>query len=166
MNLLEIPLFTRVRQSHAIEHATIHLLSARDPSLRLVGRSDDKGFFIYGSVSTEMVKHAAEEALKRLQRGEAYLAIHPNCGTNIATAGMLAAVAALAASAGHRRSFFWDRLPSAITATTLALLLAQPLGYLLQARVTTLARVGDVRIREISRIDNGYVAIHQVVLER
>ncbi|MCC7355545.1 MAG: hypothetical protein IT330_17535 [Anaerolineae bacterium] len=166
MNLLEFPIFARMRQSHAIEHATVHLLSQRDPSLRLVGRSDDKGFYIYGLVSTEMVRHAAEEALRRLQAGEAYLAIHPNCGTNIAAAGTLAGLAALLASAGRRRSFFWDRLPSAITAATLALFLAQPLGYLLQARVTTLAQVEGVRIGQITRQDNGYLVMHQVNLER
>lgn len=166
MKLFQLPLFTHTRQTHAVEHATIHLLSQRDPSLRLVGRSTRRSFFIYGQVPTEMLKSAVEEALRRLQAGEVELAIHPNCGTNLFTAGILAGLAALLASMGRRRSFFWDRLPSAIVAATAALFFAQPLGFLLQERVTTLARVADVRIGRITRLGRGPLTVHQVDLVR
>src|SRR5260370_39939288 len=72
----------RIRQNHALEHATITILSGMVPDLRVSARSSSSGFIILGDVDLGLLRRALDEALRRLQAGEAELAIHPNCGTN------------------------------------------------------------------------------------
>jgi hypothetical protein len=82
-------IIARTRRSHAMEHATIHLLNRRLATTQLAGFSTPYGFYVLGHVSTQDMQSAATEALARLKRGERQLAIHPRCGTNIVTAGTL-----------------------------------------------------------------------------
>ena len=160
-----MPLIARVRRYHAVEHATIHVLSTRDPYLQLVGRTGLAGFTLYGWVRTEEVASAVAEALDRLRAGEYHLAIHPHCGTNLAVGGMLAGLAAFAAMIFPRRSKWrLTRLPDVMLATMVALLVAQPLGLILQARVTTSPEVGGMFVRQISRRQWGRLVIHEVAL--
>lgn len=165
MNVLELEPIVRIRQSHALEHATIHLLTRSDPTLRLVGRSTSKGFYIYGPVETRALGDAASEALARLQAGESDLAIHPRCGTGIATAGVLAGLAAFVVLRARRKPSLSD-LPSVLTATTLAVMVSQPLGLKMQQKVTTTPELQGVRISEVRRQESGQMIIHQVRLER
>ena len=88
----------RTRQHHAIEHATIHLLTARFPGQRFSGLSDAFGFTIYADVDEMDLRRAVDDAILRMRAGEAGLAIHPNCGTNLATSALLATGAALIGS--------------------------------------------------------------------
>ena len=74
----------RIRQNHALEHATITILSGMVPDLRVSARSSSNGFIVFGDVDLGMLRRALDEALRRLQAGETELAIHPNCGTNLA----------------------------------------------------------------------------------
>ena len=74
---LNRPPFSRVRRNHGLEHATIHVLSERYPNTTFIGRSDGKGFYIYGQVATDVLRAAVNEALTRLRNGEHSLAIHP-----------------------------------------------------------------------------------------
>jgi Domain of unknown function (DUF6391) len=83
-------LINSVRRNHALEHATISILLTRLGPMRIVGRAVSDGFYIYGDVSADRLREFADEALSRLQRGEAHLAVSPLCGTNIAVAGVLA----------------------------------------------------------------------------
>ena len=77
MSILENELVRRIRQHHAIEHATITLLMRRNPNLPLVGgRSNHRGFYVYGQGATSALEAAAGEALARLQAGEVGLAVH------------------------------------------------------------------------------------------
>jgi hypothetical protein len=154
----------RIRSNHAMEHATIHMLASRIPNLTIAGRADNKGFFLYGEVSTEAVRAAAEEALTRLQSGEAHLAVHPRCGTNLAVAGLLTGLSSLVVTAGRPQSML-DRLPRMILATTLAVLAAQPLGLVVQEKVTTSPKQDGVRIAGIRREKLGKMTIHRVLLE-
>src|SRR5579883_605184 len=73
----------RIRQNHALQHATITVLSRMVPDLRVSARSSSTGFIIFGDVDLGQLRRAVDEALARLQAGEAELAIHPNCGTNL-----------------------------------------------------------------------------------
>ncbi|HLF08319.1 MAG TPA: DUF6391 domain-containing protein [Dehalococcoidia bacterium] len=126
--------FGDVRRNHALEHATVSLLLSRlGPNLRLVGRASGDGFFIYGSVPSEVLSQCAQEGLARLQRGEGYWAVTPLCGTNIATAGVLTALASLAVAGNGQKG----RLGTAIAAAMLAVTAAQPLGRLIQQHLTT-----------------------------
>jgi hypothetical protein len=144
----------RTRQNHAVEHATISLLMHYQRNLQLVaGRSNHRGFYVFGHVDTAALTSATTEALSRLQRGDAYLALHPNCGTNLVTTGTLAGVAAFltTATSRRRRASWLDQLPLAIMATIAAMIVGRPLGMQLQRHVTTLADVRDLRVGAISR---------------
>lgn len=122
-----------VRRNHALEHATVSLLLSRlGPSLRLIGRASGDGFFIYGEVPHDLLAECAEEGLLRLKRGEAFWAVTPLCGTNIATAGVLAALSILVATNGQK-----DRFGRGIMAGIVGVTLAQPIGRLIQEHLTT-----------------------------
>jgi ABC-type phosphate/phosphonate transport system permease subunit len=152
-----------LRQHHAIEHATVTLLARHAPDAQMVARSDLLGFIVYGSVDTALLQATAEEALARLQAGEAALAVHPNCGTNLVAAGMLSGIAALVAGSGRTRSL-WDRVPSAILGATLALIVAAPLGRWAQANITTTSQVQGLRITSVVRIADAPVVRHRVAV--
>ena len=133
-------LVQRTRQHHAIEHATIHILSARVPGQRFSGLSDPLGFTIFGDVDELTLRQAVGDAMLRLQAGEASLAIHPNCGTNLATTSVLATTAAMVGMTG-RRSWL-DKFMLTMLLMFPALVIARPLGTRLQ-HYTTTANVND-----------------------
>lgn len=139
-----------VRRNHALEHATVAVLLARHGPTRLAGRASVDGFLILGDVDTDELHACALEALRRLQAGQATLAVSPLCGTNIAVAAFVAAAAATAVLAsGPARA----RFPNAFVAAVLGVIAAQPLGRLVQERVTTsphLATVSVVGTRTIA----------------
>ncbi len=165
MGFFESPLITKIRRNHGLEHATIHILSRRNTNLSLVGRSDWNGFTLYGPIDTIEVKQAASEALDRLRRGEANLAIHPRCGTMLATTGLLTAVAAFFAislDGGPSGRFRWRSIPGAILAATGAAILAQPLGIVFQKRYTTSGEPGNLEIKSVSVTSEAGVIKHRV----
>jgi hypothetical protein len=141
----------------------VTLIGRRAPGTQVVARSDLQGFMVYGSVETAILRGTAEEALARLQAGELALAVHPNCGTNLATAGILSGLAAFVAGSGRNRSL-WDRVPSAILGATLALIIAAPLGHWVQANITTTDRVCGLRITSVTRLAGGPVVRHRVTI--
>jgi len=164
MSLFKLPVISRIRRNHGLEHATINVLIQRNPHLSLVGRSDWKGFLIVGEVETEDVESAAREAFSRLQAGESQLALHPRCGTMLATTGVLSGMAAFfTIGIGRSRSRFrWANLPEALIAATFAALVAQPLGFLLQQYVTTSDDVSQVPIARIYKKRGGPVPVHRI----
>jgi hypothetical protein len=148
--------FGNVRRNHALEHATVQLLLARlGPELRLVGRASNDGFIIYGRVPPDALAECAQEGLKRLQEGEAYWAVTPLCGTNIATAGIMSCLAALAVSGISSGSKTKDRIGNSIAASVVAVALAQPVGRLLQEHLTTSPDLNDTEILSIESREDG-----------
>lgn len=156
---------SRVRRNHGLEHATLHVLSAKYPHTPLAGHSDMGGFWLLGDVSTEDLRDAVDEALRRMQQGEHSLAVHPNCGTNFVAAGTLAGAAAWLGMVGSGRSSRdrVERLPLVIGLATLALIFGQPLGLALQANVTTSGYPGLLRVTEILITQRGTMRAHRVV---
>src|SRR5215813_5457605 len=138
-----------VRENHALEHATIVLLSKRFPETRFSGVSFASGFFVFGDVPTEAVLPAAENALQRLRGGEPEMAIHERCGTNLAVAGMLTGLSAMTV-AKMRKPF--NTLNNVILASTAALVLSRPLGLLVQRHVTTRTPGATMRIIGVKRL--------------
>src|SRR5258708_35557539 len=67
----------RIRQNHALEHATITILSGIVPDLRISARSSSRGFIIFGDVDLGQLRRALDEALHRLQAGGEEYTIHP-----------------------------------------------------------------------------------------
>lgn len=153
-------LLNSVRRNHALEHATIAILLNRLGQMRVIGRATQDGFYIYGNVPTERLREFADEALARLQRGEANLAVSPLCGTNLVVAGVLAGVGSyLAVDSGRSRL---GGLAGAITLATLGVLAAQPLGRLVQKHYTTSPDLEDVRIVSVERIGGDSSTLHKV----
>ena len=150
------------RQHHALEHATIHQLTARNPHVRVAGYSDPLGFTLIGVVSEEQVHSAVDDALLRLQAGEAHWAIHPNCGTNLVTSGLLVTLAALLGNS--LRQHWLDRFTTALLLVIPALIWSRPLGNHLQ-QYTTLAQVADRRVTTIYPVSLGNVHGFRIVLK-
>jgi len=162
--LLELPVISRIRRNHGLEHATLHVLEKNLPRTMLVGHSDMGGFWIIGDVPTEILQSAVNEALDRLRAGESQLAIHPNCGTNYATAGALAGItgAAVMLGAGKRWEDKLSRFPLAAALATLAMIFSQPLGLSLQRAVTTSGNPGTLEVTEITCQKQGRLTFHRV----
>lgn len=161
---LDAPIIRRIRRNHALEHATIHMMSHRTQKLSLVGRSDSRGIMLIGDVPTELVCECANEALRRLRNGEHDLAIHSNCGTNMVTTAALGAAATLAALLGSQPGWRGRRrrLPLIAVGIMAAVAVGKPLGLKIQERVTTLADIGDMRILEIRRVQIAGLTVHRI----
>lgn len=164
-SVLENPVISRIRRNHGLEHATLHVLSQRHPGLPLAGHSDMRGFWILGDVSTEEVQSAVQEAMQRMVAGENNLAVHPNCGTNFVTSGILASLAAFVAMFGAGRRFRdrLERLPLMASMATVALIISQPLGLLLQERVTTSSDVSALQVIQILPSQRKSMKAHHVL---
>ena len=148
-----------VRQNHALEHATIVLLSRAYPDVRLAGISFAAGFFVFGAVPTEAVTPAAEQALHRLRGGEPEMAIHERCGTNLAVAGILTGLSAMSVARLRRP---YNSLNNVILASTAALVLARPLGLLVQKYVTTRTPNDSMRVTGVRALNLFGVPAHFV----
>ncbi len=157
--------FSRVRRNHALEHATLQVLAEKKPGIHLAGYSTFNGFWVLGQVDIEDLQRAIEEAQQRLRGGERRLAIHPNCGTNFAFAGLMAGAAAWLAMLGSgdslRRKL--DRLPLVTSLVTLVLILTYPLGARIQEKVTTDANLGDLHVVRIDCFEQQTMPMHRIV---
>jgi hypothetical protein len=162
MLVLLTDLVRRTRQHHAIEHATLHMLAARLPRQHFSALSDPLGFTIYGEVDEADLRRAVGDALLRLQAGETMLAIHPNCGTNLAVTGSLVTLVALLTGGGRRKLI--ERFSTALIFVLPTLVWSRPLGYHLQT-YTTMAEVSDRWVAEIRPINIGTMKAHRVLFE-
>jgi hypothetical protein len=148
MELGDLLMGRRIRQNHALEHATVSILSAHTPGLAVSARANHHGFTIFADLDLEAVRRASAEALTRMRAGERELAIHPNCGTNLAVgtsvmlAGWLFALMTLRPRA---------RVASAAIGSVAGFASARPLGSVVQRHITTLPEVDDLRIIAIRR---------------
>jgi len=149
--LLEIPVIRRTRRVHGLEHATLTILAARLRNLQIAGHSDGGGFYLIGDAPTPMIEAAAHEALRRMRNGECGLAVHPNCGTNLVTTGLLVTLVAMLGTAGTSKLRFWDRLPLIMIGVMLVLVYSPPLGMNLQRCFTTNGDPGDLAIISVRR---------------
>jgi hypothetical protein len=102
-------------------------------------------------VPTEAVEKAVAEALRRMRNGEHHLAVHPNCGTNLLTTGLLVSLVGLIGMAGSSRRDSFNRLPMVMLAMMFAVLYSQPLGMNLQRYFTTEGDPGDLDIVQVTR---------------
>ena len=156
----------RTRRNHAIEHATVHLLTARRPC-NVAARADSGGFYLYGDVDTAELRAAVIEAIARLKT-EPGLAVHPRCGTNLVVGGLLAGLASLAAvlsaSAEEQRAGPWSLLPRLLLAGTAAAVVSQPAGPWVQRRLVTRPDVAGVRVAAVTVQERGRHRLHRVEL--
>ncbi len=147
--ILDFPLVKRVRQNHAYEHATIHMLNRQNYILS--GRASLGGFVVMGDVPTEKVSAAAEEALSRLRQGQKQWALHPNCGTNLVTGGLISTMVAAIGFMGTNRKSAWERFPIIMLAMMASALYATPIGMVVQEHITTESDPGDMQLVRVKR---------------
>src|SRR5215469_418271 len=148
MNLDSLLFTRRVRQNHALEHATFTILARMVPNLNASARSNGDGFIIFGNVDLELLRRALDEALARLQAGEAELAIHPNCGTNLAVGISLITLGTLLGLTSNRTR---TRIVTAAASSVTGWAAARPLGEYVQRHFTTLPDLRGVRVVSITR---------------
>jgi len=154
-------ILSRTRRNHALEHATINLLSRRHPGAHLVGVSGPLGFTLYSNLGAETVIPATRTALTALQSGNSDLAVHENCGTNLVISAALTTLATLlglryspvasGSVQSRRRAWgnFLERLPQVILLNAMALTTAVPVARWVQANVTTDPAVEDLEIASV-----------------
>jgi hypothetical protein len=167
-SLLDLGPVSLVRRNHGLEHATLNLLAKKLPGAAFSGHSDTKGFWVAGSISTDLLLETVQEALKRMKDGEHGLAVHPNCGTNLVTSGVLAGTLAWLGMLGTGNNFKkkFDRWPLIVLLVTGALIVAQPLGPKVQEKVTTSGTPGNLVVKQIVRYernDPGKPVLHRVM---
>lgn len=163
-SLLELPLIGSTRKNHALEHATLHVLAAKYPDRMMGGHSNPTGFFIVGDVPLEAVADASTEALRRLRAGETQLAIHPGCGTNLATSALVGATLGWFIMRGARSNAGrLMRLPVALMLATAGVLFSRPLGPILQQQITTDANPGALQVTDVRASMRGRITAHRVL---
>jgi len=160
-----IGMISRIRRNHALEHATIHVLTSRRPKTPLIARSDSRGFFLYTDLPMSDVEEGVQLALKRLRAGEHQLAVHPNCGTNLLTAGILSAMGVYVSLQGLENQSAKNRIqrfPLAILGAILGLILARPIGAQLQQYVTTKSEPGPLGIVAVQSLQSGIKNLYRI----
>lgn len=144
-------ILSHIRKNHAMEHATITLLSEAMPRVSFSGYSFIKGFWIMGKAELQDVQKAAEMAHARLINGERKLAIHPGCGTNIAVTGLCTAAAAMLTTLGESDDDTpMERFSAFTTAGMIGALAGRPLGPKVQKHITTDPDVRNLSIVSIT----------------
>ena len=162
--ILDLPYVLETRRNHALEHATLHMLATKYPHRSMAGHSNPTGFFILGDFPTDEIAWAVNEAMTRLRAGESKLAIHAGCGTNLATAVLLSATLAWFVLRGAKSTFGRIlRAPFAAVFALFGLVLSQPLGPVIQQRITTEANIGDLKLVEVRQTMRGHVTAHRVI---
>ncbi len=128
------------------------------------GFENPTGFFILGNLPTDEVQSAVTQALTRLRAGERELAIHAGCGTNLATSALLAGTFAWFILRGGKSAFGrMLRLPFAFTFALVGLAVSQPLGPVIQAKITTDADMGNLQVVEVRPTLRGRITAHRVI---
>ena len=139
------------RRNHGLEHATLNLLAKKQPGV-FTGHSDHRGFWIIGNVSTDLLLETVREALERMKAGEKSLAIHQNCGTNFVTTGLVAGsmtwlFTLVGANSFKKRMNRWSTL---VMVSTIAAVLAHPLGFKMQEKQLVLISCIDNLVKGAS----------------
>ena len=164
--------FIIIRQVHALEHATVWMLSDSTftnnklstnylsaDNETIGGLSTEKGFYLYGEIDPLKLKNAITSALIRLQQGEWNLALHPRCGTNSSVAMVLTMGMAMTAHLTLPREPIHQFIGIGL-ASLAASCLAPNLGIYVQRYLTT-AIPFNLRLKKITKItdksgDSGY----------
>src|SRR2546429_8526293 len=148
MSIANLWFSQRVRRNRALEHATITILSGMKPDLSISARPSAVGFTIFGDVDLELLRRAMDEALRRLQAGEAKLAIHPNSGTNITVGFCLITLGAFVGLCSNQSR---TRVGLAAALSMAGLIATRPVGEYLQRHFMTSLDLTGVRVTEIAR---------------
>ncbi len=156
--------FVIVRQVHALEHATVWILSGLTDFSKsqlttsylsadnetIGGLSTEKGFYLYGEIDPLKLRRAVTSALTRLQQGEWNLALHPRCGTNSSVAMLLTAGMTMTAHLTLPREPIHQFIGLGL-ATLAANYLAPDIGIYVQKYITT-AIPFNLQLKNITKV--------------
>lgn len=145
--ILDFAPIRKIRRNHGLEHATVHMAQRKQKDLRVSGWSSPFGFILLHNAPADVMETAAHDALKRMKNGEAGLAVHPNCGTNLIATGVLTTLVGVVFLWRHRLT--GARLQRALFFMILAVMAGQPLGMSLQKNFTTDGDPGDMQINNV-----------------
>ena len=163
---LMLGLLREIRSQHGREHATVAVLLERGISPPLAGNATPGGFLVYSRASTEDVREAAEEALRRLQSGQHGLAVSPYCGTNILVAALIALIVT-SVLRGRSKSVM-KGMSSMMLGIMVALTFRRRVGELVQEHLTTLPDSDGVSVRQsqmpADRRDDRPLGWHRTIL--
>jgi hypothetical protein len=150
----------RLRRNHALEHATVNLVSQRYPGIQIVGFSDPLGFSLYTALSTEKIEPLVRDALASLKAGHRQLALHDNCGTNVVVTALLTTIATLLGFGKRTKRplrRLVRRLPYAVLLNTMALFAAPSAAHWVQSNLTTDPHLENVEITGVNTDHKGGV---------
>lgn len=136
----------RMRQNHALEHATINILQQRHRVTGVVGMPAEDGFHIRGRVNPETVISATQEAIRRLRKGERELARSRRCPTSLAATQLFLAVTFLIIVLAIWREF---TVPPIMIALLAGALLGPPVSPVLQRLLLIDPNPGALQFRDI-----------------
>ncbi|SHJ75636.1 hypothetical protein SAMN02745912_00951 [Paramaledivibacter caminithermalis DSM 15212] len=155
MNILTIPwqIFKiasnkQIRRNHSLEHATVNVLEERyGKTLKIGGLAYSNGFSLSGPdlPSPYEVLDAAREGIYRMTKGETSLALHPRCGTSIATSTFLLSLGFIIVLSFSQHL----SLLNIAIVFILANIIAKPLGLTVQKFFTTHADISNMSIIDI-----------------
>src|SRR5690606_14653550 len=89
--------------------------------------------------------------LSRLRKGQKQLALHPNCGTNLVTGGLISTMVAALGFMGTNRKSAWERFPVIMLAMMASAIYATPIGMVVQEHITTEGDPGDMQLVRVKR---------------
>ena len=156
--------FVVIRQVHALEHATVWMLSnsvdfektklssnyLSTDNETIGGLSTEKGFYLYGEIEPLKLRRAVNSALLRLQQGDYNLALHPRCGTNSSVAAMLTTSMAMMAHFSLPKEPLHQIMGMGL-AVFAANYFASDLGIYVQKYITT-AIPFNLQVKKITKI--------------
>ena len=145
-HFLRLLISKRMRQNHALEHATITILQQRHRVRGVVGMPAEDGFHIRGRVSPDAVISATQEGIRRLKKGERKLAWSNRCPTSLVATQLLLAIVFLAIVLAIWREF---TAPPFLIALLGGALLGPPVSPYLQRLLLVDPNPGNLQFRDI-----------------
>ena len=142
-----------VRRNHAIEHATVSILTEQKIKSAVIGFAIPSGFIIYSKSDKDEILSAANHGLKLMKSGISEISISQFCGTNLVVAALLTGVSTLLL--GKILGKKSKNILNITNGFLLSALLSKPIGRIVQKYVTTDSNVKNIQIKNIVSLKIG-----------
>ena len=142
-----------VRRNHAIEHATVSILTEQKIKSAVIGFAIPSGFIIYSKSNKDEILSAANHGLKLMKSGVSEISISQFCGTNLVVAALLTGVSTLLL--GKILGKKSKNILNITSGFLLSTLLSKPIGRIVQKYVTTDSNVKNIQIKNIVSLKIG-----------
>ena len=146
------------RRNHAIEHATVSILTEQKVKSAVLGFAIPSGFLIYSKSNKDEIVSAANHGLKLMKSGVYEISISQFCGTNLVVAALLTGVSTvlLGKILGKKSK----NILNITNGFLLSALLSKPIGRIVQKYVTTDPNVKNIQIENSRSLKVGTFYIH------